>query len=288
MKKILCITLIGLFATQTQAQTNTGSSTASSSTSSTDTRKVRVGVFVRGTPSWYSENQNNYYSKGGAVFGLGFGLNLEFKLNEVLAFKTGIGGDFDGGKINYAFNQAAGIYTGYLLDKTPQLIEVKGQNLNSLASNVSTTNALKDRQIHTTYVTIPLVLKMMTKEINGFKYYVDFGANVGVLVGAKATDDVLQASVTTNALTTTKNSSLNMYSDCIPVRAGLNLGIGSEYRLAGTTSVFLGVNFINSFIPTLKSNSVYNFTNVDGAGNFTYAQQSAKSMGVQINIGVMF
>ncbi len=81
---------------------------------------------------------------------------------------------------------------------------------------------------------------------------------------------------------------MNIYKDCIPIRLGLNAGLGAEYRLAGSTSLFFSANFVNSFIPTLKSTSVYNYTNIDTNGNFSYAKQSAKPMGVQINIGVMF
>jgi hypothetical protein len=235
---------------------------------------------------------NNNYSKGGAILGTGFGLNMEFRISDVVSFQTGIGGDFDGGKIkyNYDLGPAANNYaTGYILDKTPSLVEIKGQNLapnstisNNLISGQNTFHQLLTRRIHTTYVTIPLVLKMKTREISGFKYFVDFGGHIDVLAGAKANDN------TTDGLSSTSYTGLSMYKDCIPVRIGLNVGGGAEYRLAGTTSVFMSLNFVNSFISTVKANSVYNFTNVDSHGNFTYAAQSLKSNGIQINVGFLF
>jgi len=260
-----------------------------------NSKSVRFGVFGRATPTWYSMTTNNNYSKGGAIFGAGFGLNLEFKITNVVSFQTGIGGDFDGGKIKYAYNvgnvnQANDYSTGYILDKTPALVEIKGTSPSDyntgFATNQYSLHYLTARQIHTTYVTIPLLLKMKTKEISGFKYFVDFGANVGVLASAKADDN------TTDGVSVTSYKGLSMYKDCNPVRVGLNVGAGAEYRLAGTTSIFFSANFVNSFVSTVKTTSVYNATGVTTNANnqsaFIYAAQSLKTNGIQINVGLLF
>lgn len=256
-----------------------------------ESKSVRFGVVVRGTPSWYNMQTNSHYSKGGAVLGMGFGLNLEFKITEVVSFQTGIGGDFDGGKINYAYNINTvnpdnSLYTAYVLDKTPELVEIKDKNpsyFSTAPANQYTGRILLSRRMHTTYVTIPLLLKMKTKEINGFKYFVNFGGNIGVLVSAKSDDN------STDGTFTSSNKGLSMYKDCIPVRVGLNVGLGAEYRLAGTTSLYLSANFVNSFIPTVKAHSVYNATTIDIANDhFTYAAQKLNPMGIQINLGVLF
>jgi hypothetical protein len=254
-------------------------------------KNVRFGVFVRGTPSWYSMTSNNYYSKGGAVFGMGFGLNLEFRITDVVAFQTGIGGDFDGGKINYTYSPTLfnPIYTNYILNNTPALVEIKGTSPSDYNAGYKTGqytgHALLSRQIHTTYVTIPLLLKMKTKEISGLKYFVNFGGHIDVLAGATTTDN------TTDGTTLTTYKGLSMYKDCIPVRVGLNAGLGAEYRLAGTTSLFLSFNFVNSFISTVKATSVYNYTGTgttNGYSSFNYAAQKLNANGVQINIGILF
>ena len=250
-------------------------------------KNVRFGVFVRGTPSWYGMTSNNYYSKGGAVFGTGFGLNLEFRITDVVAFQTGIGGDFDGGKINYTYNPTLinPIYTNYIVDNSPALVEIKGHSPSDFFHSQYSSHTLLTRQIHTTYVTIPLLLKMKTKEISGFKYFVNFGGHIDVLAAANATDN------TTDGSTLTTYKGLSMYKDCIPVRAGLNAGLGAEYRLAGTTSLYLSLNFVNSFLSTVKSASVYNYTGVgttNGYSSFNYAAQKLTANGLQINIGILF
>lgn len=273
---------------------------ASSSLLAQDSPKsVRFGVFGRGTPTWYSMPTNNNYSKGGAIFGTGFGLNMEFRISDVVSFQSGIGGDFDGGKIKYAytgnsFGYFPSTYTGYILDKTPSFVDISGHSYGDfyagLATNQNTLHFLISRRIHTTYVTIPLILKMKTKEISGFKYFVDFGGNIGVLAGAKADDITNDVNISTISAGSYKG--LSMYKDCVPVRVGLNVGGGAEYRLAGTTSVFMSLNFVNSFISTVKATSRYNATAVDyshnSQGTFTYAAQSLKTNGIQINVGFLF
>jgi len=283
MKKLLYTFIAISFATTVLAQTTVP-----------DSKSVRFGVFGRLAPSWYNMPTNNYYSNGGAVVGAGFGLNLEFRITEVVSFQTGIGGDFDGGKIKYAAGQSTpnGPYysTGYILDNTPALVEIKGKSPADFYGTQYSTHELLTRRMHTTYVTIPLLLKMKTKEISGFKYFVNFGGTIGVLVGAKSDDYTEENLGFTTTYTTYK--SLSMYNDCIPIRVGLNVGIGAEYRLAGTTSLYLSANFVNSFIPTVKATSVYNATAVDysksSSGNFVYAAQQLNTLGVQINIGVLF
>ena len=266
-------------------------------------KNVRFGIFGRATPTWYSMPTNSNYAKGGAIFGAGFGLNLEFRITDVVSFQTGVGGDFDGGKIKYTYNigtlnPANDVYTGYLLDKTPALVEIKDHSPSDFNSGYTlgqyTAHYLTARHIHTTYVTIPLILKMKTKEISGFKYFVDFGGHVGVLASAKAddnTNDLNQVGSGLPSITANTYKGVNIYKDCIPVRVGLNVGLGAEYRLAGTTSVFLSVNFVNSFISTVKSTSVYNSTGTtvsNGYGAFVYAAQSLKTNGIQINAGFLF
>lgn len=265
------------------------------------TKGVRFGIYGRATPTWYSMTTNNNYSKGGAVFGAGFGLNLEFRMSDVVSFQTGVAGDFDGGKIKYNNNLATAtsytneIYTGYYLDRTPALVQIKGTSpTDSVYTKGSYTgHVLTSRQIHTTYVTIPVLLKMKTKEIAGFTYFMNFGGHIGVLAAATADDKTLDNITYVPQFTSTTGSynGVSIYKDCIPVRVGLNLGAGAEYRVSGSTSVFASVNFVNSFISVVKAASVYNTTGTQVVNNnsaFVFAAQSLKSNGIQINIGLLF
>src|SRR4051812_36886281 len=98
------VTILG-FAAWGQA---TGTNTApvpSQNTSAPNQfdKQFRFGIRVSAQPCWIQSN--NTSSKGnGATFGYGFGLAMEFNLSHTIHFLTGIGGDFEGGKIIYRYD----------------------------------------------------------------------------------------------------------------------------------------------------------------------------------------
>lgn len=239
-------------------------------------KNVRFGLFVRGTPSWLTPDSKTNYQGNGARFGYGFGLNIEFALTNVAKLVTGIGGDFDGGNISYRHD--ATYSTGYILDANGSFVETQSKSYSSMPSGSKGYN-LYQRTYKTTYVTIPLALKLMTKEISGFKYFGMFGANMGFLVKSSVND------VTDKG----DENGINNIKDCNIFRAGLNLGLGAEYRLSGSTSFYLSANFVNSFISLTRSTSKYLATGYDLTNDrYISAQQTLKAGGVQINLGVLF
>ncbi|MBK8368834.1 MAG: hypothetical protein IPL10_15940 [Bacteroidetes bacterium] len=141
---------------------------------------------------------------------------------------------------------------GYVLNGSNEIKELKdGTTATDLvqAGDVQY-NGLYERKIKTTHFTIPLALKMMTKEIGGFKYF-------GVLVRnwrsikARAIDKYTSSTVyganVSNGPGTNTNININKDGSLIPIRVGMNVGLGAEYRLAGSTSLFLSINYFRSF-----------------------------------------
>jgi hypothetical protein len=73
----------------------------------------------------------------------------------------------------------------------------------------------------------------------------------------------------------------------------MNIGLGTEYRMAGSTSLFLSVNYFRSFTNLMRNDSRYNYTSAtyDSSNNqltFTHLQQKLMMSAIKINIGVMF
>lgn len=255
-------------------------------------KKFRFGLRVAGQPTWLSSNDNNT-TKTGTGFGFGFGLVTEFKLSDIIHFSTGIGGDFESGKLSYRQSPGAGYSPGYMLDNDGNLVEAKnGISPQAYYTNGNKAYQLNSRKLKTTYVTIPLTLKMLTKELSGFRYFGQFGGDLGIRVKAKADDDVVLISGPNEVLTT--NSNLNVAPDAslVPLRFGLDVGAGAEYRLAGTTSIFLSVNYFRSFTNTMRKDSKYVATDasLDSSGNliFTHLKQGIFANAIRINIGVLF
>lgn len=261
-------------------------------------KKYRFGLRVAPTPTWMRSNQTKLMEKSSSKFGFGFGLQVEMRINSTASFVTGIGGDFLGGKQTYKNGQ------GYVLDKDNNYVESKdagfGKDATGLYNSTNNGNKfyeIKSRSIKTTYVTIPVLLKLMTKDISGFKYYGVFGANLAIQTKFRATDELteLKYNTTTNQYET--NGSLTVSDmvpngDLIPVDGSLNVGLGAEYNLSGTTSVFFSVNYIRAGANRYQKESEIMVDkikdNINSGKVPTNSKQSAFSDGIQINVGILF
>lgn len=264
-----------------------------------DDKKFRLGLKVAAQPTWFSSNDaNTTSSKTG--FGFGFGLVTEFRLAKTAALVTGIGGDFESGSIRYKYDPTsfAPYDVRYVLNKSNELQELKDGMLSPELNQSGFTmyNGVTERKIKTTFVTIPVLLKMMTKEISGFKYFGLFGAEIGVRVKARATDKYTNSSTATGFNTSGgTNTNININSDAalIPIRFGMNVGLGAEYRLSGSTSAFITVNYFRAFTSLMRRDSkymAYDATYYPSTDQFTFfrVKQGLFLNAVRINFGILF
>lgn len=268
-------------------------------------KKFRAGLKVSAQPCWFTSNDANT-AKSKTGFGYGFGLVLDFRLSDVIYFSTGIGGDFENASVKYRndgydplLNPTA-FCISYTSDNSNALVESEnGKPVTELFKEGSSTYIIRERQIKTTHITLPLSLKMLTKEYGGFRYFGQFGGDIGFRTVAKANDSYdykLNYTSTGGVLTAEgTTSNLNIRKDCslIPIRVGLNVGVGTEYRIAGSTSLFLSVNYFRSFTNLMRKDSKYMNTGstYDLSNNtvtFTHLQQHLIMSAIKINIGVMF
>ena len=159
---------------------------------------------------------------------------------------------------------------------------------------------LKERTIKTTFITIPLILKLSTNEYGGMKYFGMFGTEIGIRMKTMATDSYLE-SYSYDALgvaTITKDppskSNINIGKDgsIIPLRIGLNAGLGFEYRMGGSTSIFMSFNYFRSFTNLLRNESKYMIYNIDNSVPssllFSFVKQNIIVNAVRINVGILF
>ena len=286
MKKILIlVSSIVLLATTISAQVAAD-------------KKVRFGLKATPTPTWLRSDDLKNTESSGVKFGFGFGLQLEFKISSTASFVTGIGGDFLGGSQKYNLGQ------GIALNKdNSAYVDSKDLDFNKATSAINNASTdinyyqLNSRSIKASYLTIPVLLKLMTKDISGFKYFGIFGGNIAVQTKFKAAENVTQ--LVFNTVTNTYDvagvstvSDMRPSGDIVPVNLALNVGIGAEYNLSGTTSLFISVNYVRGFISQYTATSSYIIndikTNINYKGAITHSKQSAYSDGVQINVGILF
>lgn len=289
MKKILPIVMAALLIT-----------TALVAGEGDDEKKFRFGLKVTPTPAWLRSADKKVVDKNGIKFGFGFGLQTEFRITNTAHFVTGIGGDFLGGKQIYKNGQ------GYVLSKDNAYTDSEKTTftngpVTTYSDNIVGNNdkfyEIKTRSIKTTYITIPVLLKLMTKDISGMKYFGVFGGDIAIQTKFRCTDELteLKFNTTTGLYEASGDvtvADMRPTGDLIPFNVGLNVGLGFEYNLSGSTSLFVSFNycrgFVNQYQPTSEILVDQIKTNMNMGTKPTKSKQSAMADGVQINIGMLF
>jgi opacity protein-like surface antigen len=281
MKKLLyTVTALALTASAMHAQ----------DAAATEDSKFRFGLRISPQPTWFvSGDKNN--TPSGAILGFGFGLNLEYRFTSTAALLTGIGGDFEGGR--YTVKNDPGNYeVRYWLNESMELVDP-----NAGQAKGNTGYHLNERKVNATFLTIPAILKMSTKEYNGLKYSGMFGGEIGVRMKAKATDTYYSYTTYSDSAgiikpktflgeLTEPDIDINEEAGRFPVRLGMNAGAGVEYRLGGSTSLFLSINYFRSFTNFMQKKSDFAIFRSDGG--YQFVRQDLKLTGIRINIGIMF
>ncbi len=270
----------------------------------TDQKSVRFGMLITPQIDWLRSGNTKEYAHDGVNGKFGFGLSLEFRVTDVVHFMTGIGGTFAGGGEVYNVGTTP---IGYYADNSQNPVAIKDLNseLNASASSQASywdpanhsSYKLQSRVVKTTYVTIPVVLKMMTKQIGPLKYFGIFGGNLEVLATAKATDQVVESS-SGKSFTLTD---LDVHNDCNLFKASLNVGLGGEYTLSGTTAVTFGLNYYRAFTSLSNSSSNYliygnpnssdpkaSFSPANNTGGFTNLKHTTYGDGIALTVGILF
>ncbi len=235
--------------------------------------KFRFGLKMAPSITWMRPDDKKKFESDGARMKFAWGFVTEFRLTSVASFCTGIDVNYSGGKLNF-INSADSVY----YDPSEYTVPKAGTTDRFLISQ---------RKYDITYIDLPLLLKMRTPEVGGFTYFGMFGINLSIRGKVKADDLGTLISYQDTTVTVVNDyeiPDLIVTKDMSFFRAGLNVGAGAEYRIAGTTALFASLNFQNGFTNVLKKES-------DTMRSFARNQkfgQNAKTNFFQLNIGILF
>jgi hypothetical protein len=133
---------------------------------------------------------------------------------------------------------------------------------------------------------------MKTQEIGMMTYFGQFGLNNSFRLKAKADDNLVHiAADNITELESLTLTNLDIKDDMNFYYAAINVGLGTEMNLVGTTSLVVGLNFLYGLSPVVKSSSDYvrhqtlNQTALDELVPFT---QKITNRSVQLTIGILF
>jgi hypothetical protein len=276
MKKIAILMMLISFGTKGIAQEGNNPN---------ESKKFRFGLHIDPTLSWYSPVDKKKFENNGMKMKMSIGAVADIKLAENIWLSTGASFSFLGGSLAYL--DSVGYY-----EKGEEIVPF--ENITTDSTFLATNNfmLLKSRSFNARYLTIPLLLKMKTKEIGYLTYFGQFGLNAHIKMGAaKADDEVtnLSASSPTNAsledMLITKEPSF--------LALAANVGFGAEYNISGSTSLYgsLGFNYgLNSAV-SKKSDHLVDVEKSNASSPFSYIryeEHKSPMHGLVLTIGVLF
>ena len=282
MKKILTITALAFAGQFTWAQDGAN-----------ELKNFRFGLKVTPSVNWYTP-EGKLMSSNGAGVKFGGGLILEFRLAKVASLQTGLQIDSEGGKIKYnnggvAANTSTMSYYYNIADDNINTYNSSDTSAAWISGN--THYQLNERQFKATYITIPLMLKLKTKEIGSFTYFGQFGFNTSFRWKATATDNVTVLSPSRIGATETLTK-VDITKDMNFLKASLAFGFGAEMNLSGTTSLLFGLNYDLGFTYAAKKESDYiekkTYGSTAASSSFEKMPQKLKSNAVILTVGVLF
>ncbi|MDQ7947811.1 MAG: porin family protein [Pedobacter sp.] len=156
-----------------------------------------------------------------------------------LGFSYGLLGDFNFAE-NYSF--ATGITITTMNTKVTEVIL-------SPSSTYPIANMEVFKKYMMQYIEIPISIKLKTANINGIRWYGQFGISNDIRIGAKLDSE-------TQGSAPIKNIGANDYTKFY--RAGVIIGGGGEFELNGKTSLLLGVTLNNGFTNISTGSKVRN------------------------------
>ena len=191
-------------------------------------KKFRFGLqLTNGVSFINSDNVNISDTKSGYAFS--YGLLTEYSFNENYAISTGV--NISNPRVSRANSPAINAY--YL-----------GVN-DTVRTDLGLLTDQKESYTFT-YIDLPLVLKLITKEIGYFRYFGEFGVVNSFRVRSRFT---LNGSSIENKSINKKLSPFDIRSNFY--NASLKVGGGFEYIISDKTTFLVELSFNNGFINIL-------------------------------------
>ena len=218
---------------------------------------LRIGLKADPTFSWIKPENNEPLKRTGIRTGFTYGVVTEIAFSDNYSILTGIDFANLGGKLSY------------------------NDSIFAKTEDDSLSYVLTNRTYRLKYVVLPLSIKMMTKEIGYFKYYGQFGLELGVRVSARA-DDINEGLGVYEFDGVQHKDDQYIEKEIALFRAGLVVGFGAEYNISGNTAFLMGIKFNNGFSNQFPKKIDKQPNLIDGLAPVAYSKP------ITVTLGIMF
>ncbi len=275
MKKVVGICLGIAFGLQTWAQEAAD-------------KKIQAGLII-GTGLNFQRMGTKQMSTNGVGGDFNIGANLNFGLNDNIAFTTGLELDFSSTK----YEASALTSTNAKTETYYNFVDTDILNKEEASSGSNTLFRLTERKHSATYLTIPTMLLFRTKYIGYFRYFGKFGLRNSILVGNKINDKGDVFDPTTLTFSASENSRMEAGNDLFFYKGSVGLAGGAEWNFSGTTVLAAELGFYYGFTPLYFSpkedkRHLYSIENVNGTLARRYFNNDANQSQLMLKVSILF
>jgi len=164
-----------------------------------------------------------------------------------------------GGELRY-------LYTGSSFIYTPDKANRPDSNLN--------------RTLSLQYVEVPIYLKFRSNEVSYTRFFGQIGITPGINTRAR-----MESFTSSRTGTTSIKEGQNVQSQVKTFNVGLNIGLGAEYNLGGSTSLIASLNWNNGLT------NIWDRKSDDRPGKVPGRQEeliNTKLQTITLNLGILF
>ena len=190
---------------------------------------------------WLKPDAEEYKSDGISM-GYSWGFVGEYKFAENYAICSGFTIPMNSGRLKYPYTDSKDTGTMY-------------------------------RKYNFKAIEIPILLKMQTKEIGYFTYFMQMGLATSINISAKAKDEFDVYYPDPKIV----KKEPNIKSTTRFLRESLIIGLGAQYNLSGSTQLFGSLSFDNGFTNVLKAKNP-----------ISKQSESAISNYLELSFGILF
>jgi hypothetical protein len=242
--------------------------------------------------------------QAGLTFGSGFNINkTETKKMDVAGVGTNLA---VGVGLNYFLTNTIGLHFGLEVDfennkiRPSSLTEKTYYQFNdtkilkSDESEGGTFFRYTNRSQKPVYLTIPTELYFRTKYFGYLRFFGKFGLKHSILLGNKIYDEGFTFENNNLAGTPIEstNNTMRAAGDMQFLRETIGFSLGAEYKLSGSTSVFVEMGYYYGFIPIYRDNKQKNQTlfymDPINNGGRSYYSNSMTQRQLHLKIGLLF
>lgn len=223
-----------------------------------DANMFRFGLKVNPSVSWLKTDVSDFANEKSKI-NFSYGLIVERYFNQTTVLATGISITDFGSTLKYGAEPEQTFY---------------------FPDGDTTAFFLQNRKLKLKYVEVPLLLKFRTPEIGYMTYTAHFGLDFGFRVKSIAEDEGKWENTPTQVSTL---ENVDITDDVKFIKMALNVGLGAEYNLTGTTSAIFSLNYQNGFTNLLHDPS--EFLNDHNASSL---KQIGYGHAVVLTVGVLF